>query len=98
MEGVILGFSLHRPDGETVLAGNNLESGCPLLAVDDRTEAEILLRVQTLEPGNYLMGISLTGNDTDYHWQDYFYPVTLLGERKRAPLVLESVEFRGGER
>lgn len=90
---VIFGYSLHRPDGETVLSGNNLESGVPLLTVPGRTTASITLRLRTLEPGNYLLGISLTGNGTDYHWQDFMYPLSLLGDRKQVPVTLDSVEF-----
>lgn len=91
---VILGYSLHRPDGETVLSGNNLESGVPLLTVAGGEKVSMVLKLQTLEPGNYLLGISLTGNGTDYHWQDYMYPLSLLGDRKPVPVTLESVEFR----
>ncbi|MFO7627318.1 MAG: ABC transporter ATP-binding protein [Candidatus Fermentibacteraceae bacterium] len=94
VDNVILGFSLHRPDGETVLSGNNLESGVPLLTVAGGRTASMVFRLQTLEPGNYLLGISLTGNGTDYHWHDYMYPLSLLGERKPLPVILESVEYR----
>lgn len=94
VENVIFGYSLHRPDGETVLSGNNLESGVPLLTVSGSGTASMVLRLQTIEPGNYILGISLTGNGTDYHWQDYMYPLSLLGERKPVPVKLESVEFR----
>ena len=96
-DNVILGYSIHRPDGETVLAGNNLESGAPLLSVLGKKAAVITLRLSALEPGNYLLGISLTGNDTDYHWQDYMYPVTILGERKRVPITLESAGFTSAD-
>jgi ABC-type polysaccharide/polyol phosphate transport system ATPase subunit len=94
VDNVILGYSLHRPDGETVLSGNNLESGLPLLSVAGGRTDSIVLKLRTLEPGNYLLGISLTGNGTDYHWQDYMYPLSLLGDRKAVPITLESVEFR----
>lgn len=94
VDAVILGYSLHRPDGETVLSGNNLESGVPLLTVSGERRASMVLAFQTLEPGNYLLGISLTGNGTDYHWQDYMYPLSLLGDRKPVPVTLDSVEFR----
>jgi len=93
VENVILGYSVHRPDGEVVLAGNNLEAGFPLLTVAGRVSAAITLRLTTLEPGNYILGVSLTGNETDYHWQDYCYPLALLGERMSPPLRLEKVEF-----
>lgn len=95
VDNVILGYSLHRPDGETVLSGNNLEAGFPLLSVSGKCSAVMTLNLRAIEPGNYLLGVSLTGNDTDYHWQDYFYPVTLLGEREKAPVRLLSVEFDG---
>ncbi len=94
VDDVILGYSLHRPDGETVLSGNNLECGAPLLTVAGGMKASMLLKLAALEPGNYLLGISLTGNGTDYHWQDYMYTLSLLGERKPVPVKLESVEFR----
>lgn len=90
---VILGYSIHRPDGETVLAGNNLEHGQKLLTVSGRMHAVMKIHLKALEPGNYLIGVSLTGNDTDYHWQDFSYPVTILGPRMRVPLTLESVDF-----
>ncbi len=96
IQNVILGYSIHRPDGETVLAGNNLENGRPLLEVRDGLEASMRLSVTALEPGNYVMGFSLTGNGTDYHWKDFMYPVTILGPRERIPLRLDSVEFSGG--
>jgi len=93
---IILGYSIHRPDGETVLAGNNLESGYPLLEARDGLEAHMRLSVTATEPGSYVMGFSLTGNGTDYHWRDYMYPVTILGPRERVPLRLDSVEFGSG--
>jgi len=92
VENIILGFSIHRPDGETVLASNNLENGEPLLTVNGTGEAVIEITPEIIEPGNYLVSISLTGNSTDYHWQDYFYPVSLLGERKTPPLRMSSLK------
>jgi len=97
-EGIILGFSLHRMDGETVIASNNLENGQPLLTAEGSMSAAIELTPQIIEPGNYLLSISLTGNNTDYHWQDYFYPLSLLGERKTPPLKLTSLSIRKGSR
>ncbi|PIE53136.1 hypothetical protein CSA37_03275 [Candidatus Fermentibacteria bacterium] len=93
-ENVILGFSIHRPDGETVLASNNLENGEPLLAVEGETAAEIVIEPEVLEPGNYLLSVSLTGNDTDYHWQDFLYPLSFLGERKETPLRMNSLSIQ----
>ncbi|MCD6588359.1 MAG: hypothetical protein J7K88_07395, partial [Candidatus Fermentibacteraceae bacterium] len=54
-------------------------------------EAVIEVTPEIIEPGNYLLSISLTGNNTDYHWQDYFYPISLLGERKTPPLRMSSL-------
>lgn len=91
VNGIILGFSIHRLDGETVAASNNLENGQPLITAQGPTEASINITPEIIEPGNYLLSISLTGNDTDYHWQDYFYPLSLLGERKEPPLRISSI-------
>ena len=96
IEGIILGFSLHRLDGETVIASNNLENGEPLITAQGSTPASIRLKPGILEPGNYLLSISLTGNDTDYHWQDFFYPLSLLGERVDPPLKLEGLTITSG--
>ena len=96
IEGVILGFSLHRPDGETVLASNNLENGEPLLTVNGSARASVSITPEIIEPGNYILSISLTGNDTDYHWQDFFYPVSLLGARKTPPLKMTSLSISEG--
>ncbi len=91
VNGIILGFSIHRLDGETVAASNNLENGQPLITAQGPTEASINITPEIVEPGNYLLSISLTGNDTDYHWQDYFYPLSLLGQRKEPPLRISSI-------
>lgn len=96
IENLILGFSLHRLDGETVIASNNLENGEPLLTIDGSGEGLISITPGIAEPGNYLLSISLTGNDTDYHWQDFFYPLSLLGERRDPPLKLEGLTITGG--
>jgi ABC-type polysaccharide/polyol phosphate transport system ATPase subunit len=96
IDGIILGFSLHRPDGETVLASNNLENGEPLLSVNSSSRASVSITPEIIEPGNYLLSISLTGNDNDYHWQDFFYPVSLLGARKTPPLKLSSLSISEG--
>ena len=91
VSNIILGFSIHRPDGEIIMASNNLENGEPLLTVSGTGEAVIEVTPEIIEPGNYLLSISLTGNNTDYHWQDYFYPISLLGERKTPPLRMSSL-------
>jgi ABC-type polysaccharide/polyol phosphate transport system ATPase subunit len=95
VENVILGFSLHRPDGTPVIASNNLENGEPLLTVKVRCPARITLKPEVIEPGNYLLSISLTGNGTDYHWQDFFYPLSLLGEKKDPPLRMGFLSVKG---
>jgi lipopolysaccharide transport system ATP-binding protein len=96
IDGIILGFSIHRLDGETVIASNNLENGEPLITADGLTRASIILNPEIIEPGNYLLSISLTGNNTDYHWQDYFFPLSLLGERKTPPLRLTALSIQEG--
>ncbi|MCD4707626.1 MAG: ABC transporter ATP-binding protein [Candidatus Sabulitectum sp.] len=96
VKNIILGFSLHRPDGETVLASNNLENGESLLTISGKGEASISITPEIIEPGNFLLSISLTGNDTDYHWQDHFYPVSLLGTRQIPPLRMSSLTIAGG--
>ncbi len=95
VKNIILGFSIHRPDGETVLASNNLENGEPLLTIAGSGEASISITPEIVEPGNYLLSISLTGNDTDYHWQDNFYPISMLGAKKMPPLRIKSLRVVG---
>ncbi|MEA3266063.1 MAG: ABC transporter ATP-binding protein [Candidatus Fermentibacteria bacterium] len=90
VKNIILGFSIHRPDGETILASNNLENGEPLLTIPGSGEASISITPEIVEPGNYLLSISLTGNSTDYHWQDNFYPISLLGTKQTPPLRIDS--------
>lgn len=96
IENIILGFSIHRLDGELVLASNNLENGEPLLTAQGTEEAFIRITPEILEPGNYLLSVSLTGNDTDYHWQDYFYPLSLLGEPRVPPLRMKDLSISRG--
>ena len=91
VKNVILGFSIHRPDGETILASNNLENGEPLLTISGSGDASISITPEIVEPGNYLLSISLTGNSTDYHWQDNFYPISLLGAKQIPPLRIDSL-------
>lgn len=87
---VVFGFSLHRTDGETIIACNNLEMNQELLDIDESTQCTLELDLDVLEPGTYLLGLALTNPQAgrDYHWQEYFYPVTLLGERKNPPIKL----------
>ena len=91
VEDVVFGFSLHRPDGETVIGVNNLELNQPLLEFQGSTVAKLTIDLDVLEPGNYILGLALTDpkRSLDYHWQDYFYPVVLLGERQDPPLRLK---------
>jgi ABC-type polysaccharide/polyol phosphate transport system ATPase subunit len=91
VDGVVFGFSLHRTDGSTVIGVNNLELNQPLLRFRGRTEARLTIELDVLEPGNYLLGLALTDpqRGLDYHWQDFFYPVALLGERHEPPLRLK---------
>ena len=97
VENIILGFSIHRPDGEVIVASNNLENGEPLLSAEGPAAAVITIKPGVIEPGSYLLSISLTGNDTDYHWQDFLYPLSLLGERKNPPLKLQALSIKGVE-
>ncbi len=95
VKNIILGFSIHRPDGEIILASNNLENGEPLLTISGSGEASISITPEIVEPGNYLLSISLTGNSTDYHWQDNFYPISLLGAKQTPPLRIKSLRVVG---
>ncbi|MBD3370874.1 ATP-binding cassette domain-containing protein [Candidatus Fermentibacteria bacterium] len=94
-DGIVFGFSLHRPDGQTVLGTNNLELNRPLLKVDDRLKATLSIDLQIAEPGEYLMGLALTdpARNRDYHWLDYRFRITLLGERKERPVVLRQAKW-----
>jgi len=95
VEGVVFGFSLHRPDGELVIGTNNLEMNRPLLTVDGSISVSMHLDLEVLEPGSYLLGLALTDpiSQRDYHWQEYFHPITLLDARKDPPLRLMSVDW-----
>jgi ABC-type polysaccharide/polyol phosphate transport system ATPase subunit len=90
VNGVVFGFSVCRPDGEQVIGVNNLELNQPLLAFRDSAEVELLIDLDVLEPGSYLLGLALTDpvGRRDYHWQDWFYPLLLLGDRKEPPMRL----------
>ncbi len=96
VDGVIFGFSLHRSDGESIIATNNLELNQPLLRIDGSSRASIEIDLDIEEPGAYLLGIALTDPtaNKDYHWQEYFYPVTLLEERKEPPLRLSGAVWK----
>ncbi|MCP4648071.1 MAG: ABC transporter ATP-binding protein, partial [bacterium] len=48
VNNIILGFSIHRPDGETILASNNLENGEPLLSINGSGEASISITPEIL--------------------------------------------------
>ncbi|MCK5842731.1 MAG: ABC transporter ATP-binding protein, partial [Candidatus Sabulitectum sp.] len=52
VKNIILGFSIHRPDGETILASNNLENGEALLTISGSGEASISITPEIVEPGN----------------------------------------------
>jgi ABC-type polysaccharide/polyol phosphate transport system ATPase subunit len=90
VENVVFGFSVHRPGGETIIGSNNLEMNQPLLAFKGSTRSVITISLDIEEPGTYLLGLALTDPEAhkDYHWQEFFYPVTLLEERKEPPLRL----------
>lgn len=96
VDNVIFGFSIHRSDGETVIGTNNLELNQPLLSVDGSLQASVEIDLEIDEPGAYLLGIALTDPraSKDYHWQEYFYPVTLLEERKEPPLRLSGAVWK----
>ena len=96
VDGVVFGFSLHRPDGERVMGANNLELNQPLLSLKSRAVVSMDLDLDTLEPGGYLLGLALTdpARCRDYHWQDFFYPVALSGERRDPPVRLRRASWR----
>ncbi len=90
VDNIVFGFSIHRIDGETVIGSNNLEMNQPLLSFQGSLESRIEIDLSIAEPGNYLLGLALTDPkaNLDYHWQEFFYPLTLLEERKDPPLRL----------
>ncbi len=90
IDNVIFGFSIHRASGETVIGSNNLENGQQLLSFTGSVRSRIEIDLDIEEPGTFLLGLALTDpkSNMDYHWQEYFYPVTLLEERKEPPLRL----------
>lgn len=90
VENVVFGFSIHRTDGETVIGSNNLEMNQPLLNFSGSVNARIEIDLDIKEPGTYLLGLALTDPEAsrDYHWQEFFYPLTLIEERKDPPLRL----------
>lgn len=95
VDGLVFGFSIHRPDGERIIGVNNLELNKPLISFRDRTRVHLGITLDILEPGSYLLGLALTDprRSRDYHWQDYFYPLQLLGERREPPLRLVEAEW-----
>ncbi|OPL19538.1 MAG: hypothetical protein AVO35_10265 [Candidatus Aegiribacteria sp. MLS_C] len=96
VDGIVFGFSLHRSDGEKIIGTNNLEMNQPLLTVDGSSRTSIRIQLEVEEPGSYLLGIALTDPraSRDYHWQDFFYPVTLLEERRDPPLRLAEAVWK----
>lgn len=100
VDGLVFGFSLHRPDGERVIGTNNLEMNEPLISFGSRACLVLEIDLQTLEPGSYLLGLALTdpSRGRDYHWQDYFYPVSLSGGRVDPPLKLRKATWKTEER
>jgi len=93
---VIFGFSLHRVDGETIIGTNNLELNQPLLTVSGTLKSSIEISLDVEEPGTYLLGLALTDPkaNRDYHWQEFFYPITLIEERKEPPLRLSQAVWK----
>jgi ABC-type polysaccharide/polyol phosphate transport system ATPase subunit len=98
VDGLVFGFSLHRPDGRTVIGTNNLELNQPLLQVRDRLRATLEINLEAAEPGEYLLGLALTDpvQNKDYHWLDYHFRLVLLGEEKGRPVVLKSARWECG--
>ncbi len=90
VDNVVFGFSIHRPDGETVIGSNNLEMNQPLLKFQGSVSSRIEIDLDIAEPGTYLLGLALTDPEAsrDYHWQEFFYPIALIEERKDPPLRL----------
>ncbi len=90
VDNIVFGFSIHRMDGETVIGSNNLEMNQPLLSFSGSIGSRIEIDLSIAEPGTYLLGVALTDPkaNLDYHWQEFFYSLTLLEERKDPPLRL----------
>lgn len=90
VDNIVFGFSIHRMDGETVIGSNNLEMNQPLLSFSGSVGSRIEIDLSIAEPGTYLLGVALTDPkaNLDYHWQEFFYSLTLLEERKDPPLRL----------
>lgn len=87
---VVFGFSIHRTDGETIIGSNNLEMNQPLLSFRGSVNSRIEIDLSIAEPGTYLLGLALTdpAANMNYHWQEFFYPISLIEERKDPPLKL----------
>lgn len=96
VDDVVFGFSLHRPDGETIIGTNNLEMNEPLLSFSGSTDAGIEITLDVEEPGSYILGLALTDPPArkDYHWQEFFYPITLIDVRIDPPLRLSNVTWK----
>jgi len=96
VEGIVFGFSLHRPDGEPIIGTNNLEMNRPLLTVEGEARYRLEIDLDVREPGAYVLGLALTDPTAgkDYHWQECFHPVTLLDERREPPLLLGRADWK----
>ncbi len=96
VDGVVSGFSLHRTDGETIIGTNNLEMNEPLISFNESTEVRIEIMLDVEEPGSYILGLALTDPPAqkNYHWQEFFYPITLLDDRIDPPLRLSNVTWK----
>ena len=98
VDGVVSGFSVHRPDGELVIGVNSMELNQGTLELEDRLKVAIEVDLETIQPGDYLLGLALTDprRKRDYHWQDHFYRFRLQGERKDPPIALRSAVWHKG--
>ena len=95
VDGLVFGFSVHRSDGERIIGTNNLELNQPLISFRSRAQVVLDVDLETMEPGNYLLGLALTdpARGRDYHWQDYFYPLALAGGRMDPPVTLKKAAW-----
>lgn len=95
VDGLVFGFSVHRSDGERIIGTNNLELNQPLISFRSRAQLVLDVDLETVEPGNYLLGLALTdpARGRDYHWQDYFYPLALAGARMDPPVTLKKAAW-----
>jgi len=96
VDNVVFGFSIHRADGEVIIGTNNLEMNQSLICIDGSLNSSIEIILDIEEPGTYILGLALTDPEAgmDYHWQEYFYPITLIEERKYPPLRLSRAVWK----